>query len=101
MIKITDDVFDIASRIKSINSEYELFFDKDSNKFKVYAKNTLQAVLPFSSLDKRTVDYLLKTQIKNIDKLQKEVDDNNEKIYKKIEDSNSKNREYALSKIKN
>lgn len=101
MIKITDDVFDIARRIKSINSEYELFFDKNSNKFKVYAKGNLQAVLPYSSLDNRTVDYLLKTQIKNIDKLEKEVDIYNQNLQEKIDKNSRDTREYILKQFKN
>lgn len=101
MIKITNDVFDIASRIKSINPNYELYFDRGEGKFKVYINNILQSVLPFSSLDKRAVDYLEKTQIKNLAKLQKEIDDNNEKIIREREIKESENRGYLLkSKIK-
>ncbi len=79
MIKITNDVFDIADRIKNINSNYELYYD---GKYKLYCNNILQLVLPFESLDSRTYDYILKTQIKNLEYLQQEIDKNNEKIEK-------------------
>ena len=79
MIKITNDVFDIANRIKNINSNYELYYD---GKFKLYANHVLQLVLPFDTLDCRSYNYILKTQIKNLHYLQKEIDSNNEKIEK-------------------
>ena len=96
MIKITNDVFDIASRIKNINSNYELYYD---GKFKLYANNILQLVLPFESLDSRTYDYILKTQIKNLESLQKEIDLNNEKVVEKKERKQKQDRDDIIKEL--
>lgn len=87
MIKITDDLFDVAERIKNINPDYELYFDKISQKFTVWANGKRQVVLPFDRLDKRSIDYLYKTHVKNIDALLDSIDEENKKATKQKENA--------------
>ncbi len=68
LFEIKNDLFDIAARIKSIDENYKIYFNGDTRRFELHhaAKSpTLQSVLPFSSLDKRTVDYTLESAVKN------------------------------------
>ncbi len=85
-ILIKHDVFNIANRIKQINKNYFIVFNKQTNKFEVHnktLKNTLCLVLPFKQLDVRTLTYVLKSE--KIDEQFLEIEKNN----KKIENSNS------------
>lgn len=88
-ILITTDLFDIVKRLKAIDEKYFILFNKQTNKFEVhYSRNhdTLEIVLPYSKLDKRTVDLVLKTKIENRKKLIEQMELNNQKI----EDENNK-----------
>lgn len=99
MIKITDDVFDIARRIKGINNSYELYYDNKVGKFKVYAHDKLELVLPFDSLDKRSVDFVEKTQIKNLYKLTDEIEKHNEKLVRNNENKLSEEKNYKIKEL--
>lgn len=85
MIKITNDLFDVAERIKNINPDYELYFDKNLQKFTVWANGKRQVILPYDRLDKRSIDYLYQTHVKNIDALLDRLDKENEKATRQKE----------------
>jgi len=81
---IKNDVFDIASRLKEIDNSYYIIFNPEKKRFEVHSseigKSSLCFVVPFDRLDKRTIDYALKTRVQNIKKLEKEIEENNKKI---------------------
>ena len=82
-ILIKNDVFNIVNRLKQINKNYYILFNKKTTKFEVHfknLKNTLQLVLPFKFLDKRTVDLVQKSRVENKQKLLLEMEQNNIKI---------------------
>ena len=85
MIRITHDVFDIASRIKEIDSRYELYYNRDGGRYEVYVGEELSAVIPYDTLDVRTVDYLRRTRRENIDRLLAYIDSENERLEKETE----------------
>lgn len=96
---IKTDLFNICKRLKSINKKYFLVLNKNKNQYEVHFKrtgNTLELVLPFNKLDKRTVDYVLKTQICNREKIIKEIDDYNNKLER---DKTKQIKENILAKI--
>lgn len=80
MEKITNDLFDIAWRIRAVDSCYELFFNKDKGRYEVWGKGILQSVLPFDRLDCRAVNYLRRTRIERLDALTAEIDRENERL---------------------
>lgn len=100
MIKITDDVFDVARRIKDVNEEYELFYDNKQRRFAVYVRNKLEITLPYDSLDKRSVDYVLKTQIKNIERIQYEIDEHNRRLMRARKANLNDKKDYKLRELK-
>lgn len=83
---IRNDCFNIAKRLKSIDKNYYIVFNKKLSRFEIHYKrllNSLELILPFERLDKRTLDYVLRTRIENREKLIKEIDEYNEKLEKK------------------
>ena len=96
LIKILSDNLFITSRLKEIDNSYFVVFNTKSNKYEVHSKrqveNTFCVGLPFSELDERAVDYVLKTRVENIEKIIESIEKNN----KKIENNNKK---FILNKI--
>lgn len=82
-IFIKHDVFNIIKRLKKIDKNYFIVYNLNSKKFEVHHKastNTLQLVLPYTNLDKRTLDLVLKTSVENQKKLLDEMEQNNKKL---------------------
>lgn len=81
-ILIKKDLFNISQRLKSIDKNYYILFNKLTKKFEVHygQKSSLQLVLPFKNLDKRTIDLVLKTKVENKKKLLLEMEENNAKL---------------------
>ncbi len=79
MIPITNDLFDVAKRLLSVNADYRLYYNVAKNRYEVHSakRGTLQFVVPFDELDARTVDYALKTRVENAEKIFREVEQNN------------------------
>lgn len=104
---INRDVLDIAHRIKEIDSNYIIRYDKKVAKFKVLRRNgfeeIVECILPFDRLDERTIRHILLTRRENLDKLIEKIDAENaqleidekssmqKKIGKSIEAACSKN----------
>lgn len=86
LIKILSDNLFITSRLKEIDSSYFVVFNTKTNKYEVHSKrqaeNTFCVGLPFSKLDERTIDYVLKTRVENIEKIIQNIEKNNKKIEK-------------------
>ena len=45
-VKITHDLFDIATRIKELDERYEIYFDTDAQKYHIYALGVRQLTYP-------------------------------------------------------
>ena len=85
-IKVTNDVFDIASRLKEIDSHYYVVFNTEKGRLEVHFEgqypNSLACVVPNNCLDTRTVAHVNRTRRENIDKLIKEMDEHNARLEK-------------------
>lgn len=79
-IKIADDLFDIASRLKEINPEYEVFFDTDLQKFVVYSRGKAEVTLPYENLDERALIRVYETRVENADALIEEIERQNRAV---------------------
>ena len=78
-LRITNDLFDIASRIKEIDPRYEIYFETELQKFTLWAMGRRQVVFPYDNLDVRAIEYTYRTRVENVDELIKEIDEKNEK----------------------
>lgn len=85
-IKIENDVFDIVKRIKEIDSNYFVVFNKKKLKFELHHSaqplTTYCLTFPYECLDTRCVDLTYKTRQQNKEKLIKEMEEENEKLEK-------------------
>lgn len=83
-IEITNDVFDVARRIKEIDDGYFVLFDLATGRFEVHNRrqrpNTLCFVLPYDTLDCRAIDKVRETRVENVKKRLAELDEFNEKL---------------------
>ena len=79
LIRITQDVFDIAQRLQALNDDYVLYYNARLGRYEVHSKarGTLQFVLPYAELDARAVEYARKTAVCNADALFDEVERHN------------------------
>lgn len=80
LVKVVDDLFHIARRLKQVDRNYELFFNRKRGRFEIYAKGAMQIALPFDRLDARCIEYARKTRIENLSALMDEIEKNNRDI---------------------
>ncbi len=82
LIKIKNDAFNIAERIKALNPNYFVVFNTKNNKFEVH--NTKQTntfcITCDNGLNYTVIQKLRKTNIENIKKLMQEIEENNLKL---------------------
>lgn len=87
-IRIENDLFGIADRLKNIDNNYAVFYNSKNGKFELHnmrLRPTIQIVLPYSQLDKRAVDYALRTQVGVVLKEILSIDAHNQKIAEECE----------------
>lgn len=84
LIVIKKDVFNISKRLKTIDRKYIVVRNIKNHCFEVhYGKvGNKQLIIPYDSLDYRTIQYVLKTKIDDINKLIESIDRYNENIKK-------------------
>ena len=92
MQQITNDLFDITKRLKDIDQNYVIIFNDESIRFEVHSSTypsmqTLEFIVPFETLDERTLWYALKTRVENFESLQDEFDLHNKGIENKALES--------------
>lgn len=85
LINIECDLFDIVTRLKEIDCNYYVVYNKIKDKFEVHYHGQTPAyclTVPYDFLDARTVDLVLKTKVSNSKKLFKEIDSHNLNLQK-------------------
>ena len=82
MIEIVEDVYDIASRLRSINDCYRVYYNTEKCRYEVRnSRNfTLEFVVPYDELDARTVEYARYTSVSNADMVLEDIEKNNKAI---------------------
>lgn len=79
--KITQDVYNIANRIKDIDSGYFIVYDTLCGHFEVHNRfqydTTYCITLPYDTLDERTLQYVYKTMSTNIENIIEDIDNHN------------------------
>ena len=81
---ITDDLFDIASRLRSVKESYVVYYNTEKGRYEVHdgAKRCLQFVVPYDELDARTVEYARYSDVTNAEQIFAEVEQHNERLEK-------------------
>ena len=81
---ITDDLFDIARRLVSVNDNYVLYYNVEKGRYEVHdkQKRCLEFVVPFDELDARTVEYARYSKVEHAKQIFAEVERHNERLEK-------------------
>ena len=81
---ITDDLFDIANRIRSVKESYVVYYNVERGRYEVHdgEKVCLEFVVPFDQLDARTVEYARYSRVENAKQIFAEVEKHNERLEK-------------------
>lgn len=76
LVPVTNDLFDIAWRLRAVNDDYRLFYNTLSAKYEVHSaeRGTVQFVVPFDALDARTVEYARRTRVQNAREIFDEIE---------------------------
>ena len=84
MIEITNDLFDIAWRLRSVNDSYRLYYNTRKQRYEVrnFDTRVLEFVVPYDELDARTVEYARYTSVQNANELLEEIERNNARAEK-------------------
>lgn len=87
--QIENDLFGIASRLKSIDRDYKVFFNCKKKRFEIHntrqCGNTLSLVVPFNELDSRTVELVRHTSSSRMEEILAEIQISNSKLDRNIE----------------
>ena len=82
MIEITNDLYDIALRLRSVNDSYRVYYNVAKSRYEVWNAdaNRLEFILPYDELDARAVEYARYTSVQNAAALIEEIERNNEQV---------------------
>lgn len=93
LVRVLEDTYDIAGRLKEIDERYELFFNRRLGRFEIYANGALQIAAPFDRLDARLLDLAVKTRVEYADRLLSELEKHN----RMVEEEQLRSRARALT----
>ena len=81
---ITNDLYDIANRLRAVNEDYAVYYNTDNARFEVHdeRRGALAFVVPYEELDARTVEYALYTRVENSKRIFEEVEQHNRRVEK-------------------
>ncbi|MCH5156338.1 MAG: hypothetical protein J1G02_00500 [Clostridiales bacterium] len=82
MIEITQDLYDIAQRLRSVNDGYRLYYNTNKCRYEVRnaVTSALEFVVPYDELDVRTVEYARYTSVGNANQVFEDIEKNNAKL---------------------
>ena len=81
---ITDDLYDVAARLKSVKESYVVYYNIDKERFEVHdgVRKCLEFVVPYDELDARTVEYARYSRVENAKRIFEEVEAYNQRLEK-------------------
>ena len=86
-VEITHDTFDIAKRVKALDSNYFILYNKKTCKYEIWYRcgtnATRELVIPYSCLDVRTIKKVQASRMENSKKILDEMEQHNEKLHEK------------------
>ena len=68
LTEIRQDLFDISARIKSIDENYKIYFNRGTRRYELHDSTRVpsyQATFPYARLDKRALDFARRSAVKN------------------------------------
>ncbi len=86
LVAVYNDLFDVSSRIKSIDDDYQIYFNRGNCRYELHnlrCKPTKQADIPWKTLDCRVLSWARKTRVENLERLVKEMNEHNQRLERK------------------
>jgi len=89
LLEIKSDALNIVERLKELNTNYRLFYNKKTKKYILYQiKNDLLPKIyclsfPFDNIDERMIEYTLKSEVQNRKAYLEEIERSNALLLKK------------------
>ena len=82
MILITNDLFDIAWRLRAVNDNYRVYYNVEKSRYEVRNSktNALEFVVPYDELDSRTVEYARYSRVENAERIFAEIERHNARL---------------------
>lgn len=80
---IDDDMFGVARRLKGIDDGYFVFLNYKTGKFEIHNRRdspSLCLVLPYETLDERTVNKVLYTRAERVEKIVADMERENRRL---------------------
>jgi len=94
--KLSHDVYDISNRVKEIDRDYYIVYDTFRRKYEVHNSSQIGSsyclTSPYEDLDFRTLTYIHKTKVSNIDEILSSIDRENE-----LRDSEAKSEAISMA----
>ena len=86
LIEITNDLYDISSRLRGVNDDYRLYYNPQKGRYEVHSakRGKLQFVVPYDELDARTVEYALYSRVENAELVFRDIERNNRRLNETI-----------------
>ncbi len=82
LVRVVDDLFHIARRIREIDCRYEIYFNRVKSRFEIHANGAMQIALPFGNLDNRTLIYVRETRLERLDNVISDIEKHNSRLDK-------------------
>ncbi len=82
LVRVVDDLYHIARRLKEVDSRYEIYFNRSKSRFEIHANGAMQIALPFGNLDNRTLIYVRETRLERLEEVIKDIEDHNSRLDK-------------------
>ena len=99
---VTGDLYGINERIKEIDENYFLFYSYVTHRYEVHNSNqrgkTLSLVLPYETLDERTLRHVRRTRSERAKDLFEEIERENAKLEKEKRRALVKEQEFQMEK---
>ncbi|MFR5061511.1 MAG: hypothetical protein ACLTEK_00715 [Christensenellales bacterium] len=104
---VENDLFDIAARLREIDSDYFVFYSYKRRRYEVHCRGqvggSFVAAVPYPKLDGRTLTFIRRTRSERAEKLLKEMEEENARIERENIEKAVKNAalgaERALSRL--
>ena len=78
LLPITNDVMDVAWSLRQIDDNYRVYYNKLLARYEVHnvrqKGDTLAVIVPFDSLDARTIFFVRRTRVENAQRLFAEME---------------------------
>ena len=83
LVRIENDVCDIAWRIREVDPDYYIVYNRRLGRFELHdaaCRDTFACVLPYDRLDERSVRHARRTRVELLERLLEELERENGEI---------------------